>query len=196
MDLCEKAFHENQRAYHVIDKLVALRKEQALTEKVRNVNYESLLAPFHYRSGDSLLTYILLNTDELGTVRPFQEESDSENEGEDAENNEGAEGGEAAQEETKQEVAAPEEESKDEVVAPTTMMINTMGDQGGSAAPKDANAGQEEEENYEQESLNYLSLAMQIISDFSTGENLLEDERAQRKKIMCFLEIDTLLSRV
>ena len=25
MDLCEKAFHENQRAFNVIDKLVALR---------------------------------------------------------------------------------------------------------------------------------------------------------------------------
>ena len=49
MDLCEKAFHENQRAFNVIDKLVALRQDQALTEKVRNVNYESLLAPFHFR---------------------------------------------------------------------------------------------------------------------------------------------------
>ena len=75
------------------------------------------------------------------------------------------------------------------------MQINTLGNQGASAA-KDANTGQEEDENYEQESLNYLSLALQIISDFSSGENLLEGEKAQRKKIMCYLEIDTLLSRV
>ena len=34
-----------------------------------------------------------------------------------------------------------------------------MGNQGASAA-KDANTGQEEDENYEQESLNYLSLAL------------------------------------
>ena len=71
-----------------------------------------------------------------------------------------------------------------------------MGGDQGSSAPKEANTGQEEEDNYEQESLNYLSLALQIISDFSSGENLLEGEKAQRKKLLCYLEIDTLLSRV
>jgi len=63
----------------MIDKLVALRKEQSsMSEKVRNVNYESLLAPFYYRAGDFLANYILLNTDELGTVKPFQEEPEAE----------------------------------------------------------------------------------------------------------------------
>ena len=56
-----------------------------MTDKVRNVSYESLLAPFYFRAGDFLSTYIQLNTDELGTVRPFQEEpeGDSEEEEED-----------------------------------------------------------------------------------------------------------------
>ena len=76
LDHCEKAFHESSRGLRTMDKLVALRKEQALTEKVRNVNYESLIAPFYYRVGDFLANYILLNTDELGTVRPFQEEEE------------------------------------------------------------------------------------------------------------------------
>ena len=54
-----------------------------MSEKVRNVNYDSLLAPFYFKAGDFLATYIMLNTDELGTVKPFSEEQESEEEGED-----------------------------------------------------------------------------------------------------------------
>ena len=71
LDHGEKAYHESSKALSTLDKLVAIRKDQASTEKVRNVSYESLLAPFYYRAGDLLANYILLNTDELGTVRPF-----------------------------------------------------------------------------------------------------------------------------
>ena len=108
-----------------MDKLVALRKEQALSEKVRNVNYESLIAPFYYRVGDFLANYILLNTDELGTVRPFQEEEEFAEYG--AENE--ALGDQNNAEEVKAEEPAPVEETKvgETEVAPTTMMINTTG---------------------------------------------------------------------
>ena len=51
-----------------------------MTDKARNVSYESLLAPFYYRAGDFLSNYIQLNTDELGTVRPFQEEPEGDSE--------------------------------------------------------------------------------------------------------------------
>ena len=123
LDHCEKAFHMGSKAFATIDKLVALRKEQADTEKVRCVNYESLLAPFYFKMGDFLVTYIMLNTDELGTVRPFQEESDSEQEQEE----EVADG--APEEEAKQEAVpvaenAPEEESK-EPAEPATTIIST-----------------------------------------------------------------------
>ena len=71
LEQCEKAYHESSKALCTLDKLVALRKDQASTEKVRNVSYESLLAPFYFRAGQFLADYIMLNTDELGTVRPF-----------------------------------------------------------------------------------------------------------------------------
>ena len=56
-----------------------------MTDKARNVSYESLLAPFYYRAGDFLSNYIQLNTDELGTVRPFQEEPEGDSEEEEEE---------------------------------------------------------------------------------------------------------------
>ncbi len=79
LDYGEKAFHESVRALSVMDKLVSLRKEQKLSEQA--VSYESLLAPIYFKAGDFLVTYIMLNTDELGTVKPFQEEPDSDDEG-------------------------------------------------------------------------------------------------------------------
>lgn len=134
LDHAEKAFHESQKALNLIDKLVRLRREQKDSDKVRGVNYESLLAPFDYRAGDFLATYILLNTDELGTVKPFQEENlacDDEEEEEEAEGNGGV--GAASEEQHNQEEErgdAPEEEEKAGAAEPAqnqmTTMINTM----------------------------------------------------------------------
>ena len=67
-------------------------------------------------------------------------------------------------------------------------MINTSA--ASAAAPAQAN--REEDvgaDNYEQEALDNLSLALQIISDF-------KEDSSDRKKLMAYLEIDTLLSRV
>jgi len=141
LDHTEKAFHESSHALGIMDKLIALRKEQSAEKEEAGVFYESLIASFYFRAGDHLATYILMNTDELGTVKPFSEEPDSD----------GGEGEQAAGTEP-EELAAPAEgieETKQE--APATMMINTSA----PAAPKnDENAvlGAEpknEEDSYE-----------------------------------------------
>ena len=45
--------------------------------------------------------------------------------------------------------------------------------------------------------MNYLSLAIQIIGDFKSNNGALSNEdSSDRQKIIAFLEIDTLLSRV
>ena len=120
--------------------------------------------------GDFLVTYIMLNTDELGTVRPFQEESDSDADQEEVANQPPAAEGEAqaAEEEAKQEEggaeAAPEEESKEPA---TTTMINTTGEAAAPAKAEGAANNVKDESEYEQEAHNYLSLALQIVGDFT-----------------------------
>lgn len=57
------------------------------------------------------------------------------------------------------------------------MMIDTTGPAAPSAPAENGNAqqnGEANEENYEQEALNYFSLALQIIGDFSSGDSCLE----------------------
>ena len=75
-------------------------------------------------------------------------------------------------------------------------MINTSGP--AATKPSDEEnkeeAGEKDENDYEQEAHNYLSLALQIIGDFS--EKALSGEKTECKKLMAFLLIDTLLSRV
>ena len=173
-----------------MDKLVSLRKEQKVTEQGDStVSYESLLAPIYFKAGDFLVTYIMLNTDELGTVKPFQEEPDSDDEGESNEK--------SAQSGAQQNEQTPAEEAKQEEVPPQTMMINTSKPaEPAPASNENGAATKEEGESYEQEALNYLSLALQIIGDFSSENVALCGDVAERKKIMAFLQIDTLLSRV
>lgn len=191
LDQSEQAYHKGSKALRTIEKLTTLRKEQGSA-----VNYESLLAPFYYKTGEFLVTYILLNTDELGTVRPFEEadaSSDSEDEGQ-----EGAEGDQAGGEEVKEEEPAPAEESKNPpAVAQITTMIDTTagGAIAGEEEEKNEGNNAKDESDYEQEALNFLSLALQIIGDFCSNESD-ESKKQERKKLLAFLEIDTLLSRV
>jgi len=80
---------------------------------------------------------------------------------------------------------------------PATMMINTTAtNQEPVAAPKEAGENNGEGEGYEQEALNYLTLSLQILSDFTSPEGTLSGEAIVRKSMTAFLEIDTLLSRV
>ena len=79
------------------------------------VNYEPLMAPFYFKLGDFLLNYIMLNTDELGNVKPMTEYEDSEAEEEEQEAEQVGE-----HEESKEEV---KEEVKEEA---ETKQIDTM----------------------------------------------------------------------
>lgn len=58
------SFKHAGKAFKTIDSLVALRKSQGM-------NYEALLAPFYYKLGDYLASFIELNTDEFGNVKPL-----------------------------------------------------------------------------------------------------------------------------
>ena len=73
-------------------------------------------------------------------------------------------------------------------------MINTSAN---AAAPAQANREEDAGgESYEQEALDNLSLALQIISDFKEDNSAPDGQKSDRKKLMAYLEIDTLLSRV
>ncbi len=69
------------------------------------------------------------------------------------------------------------------------MMINTSkpAEPAPAASNENGAATKEEGESYEQEALNYLSLALQIIGDFSSENTALCGDVAERKKIMAFL---------
>jgi len=103
MDQAALAYKHGMKAVKTIDTLVTLRKEQGH-------DYQLMLAPFYFKLGDYLATFIELNTDEFGNVKPLPDEAfDSENEDE-----EGAESED------------PREEAKDEpVITEEPMTINT-----------------------------------------------------------------------
>ena len=74
-DEAEKAFHKGFKAFKLVEKLVVLRKEQQC-----KIGYDTLLAPFYFKIGDLLATYILLNQNEMGQIKPFEEEVDYDDE--------------------------------------------------------------------------------------------------------------------
>jgi hypothetical protein len=84
------------KAFKIIDTLVKERKEQPEASKW----YMLLLAPFYFKLGDSIATFIECNTDEFGNVKALDVSDSSEDEAEPSESDE-------------QEVD-PREESKDE----------------------------------------------------------------------------------
>ena len=100
----EKAYHRAIKGFKIMDSLYQLRKDQ-MTEGKLLVNYEPLMAPFYFKLGDFLLNYIMLNTDELGQVKPMQEleDSDEEDEAEVEQADEQEEAKEEAKEEEKEE---------------------------------------------------------------------------------------------
>ena len=70
------AYQKAEKAFFTLEKLIKLRKDQ----ESNKVQYEVLMAPLYYKIGDYLATYILINTDEFGNVRPLEDASDSEEE--------------------------------------------------------------------------------------------------------------------
>ncbi len=68
------------KAFKIMDKLVTERQEaQPTSSKL----YQIILAPFYYKFGDSITTFIELNTDEFGNVKTLQQDDSSEEEEED-----------------------------------------------------------------------------------------------------------------
>jgi hypothetical protein len=49
-----------------------------MTRKDKYPEYQVLLAPFYFRVGDSLATYIELNTNEVGALKPLEIPDDPE----------------------------------------------------------------------------------------------------------------------
>ena len=97
------------KAFKTIDSLVKERKEQPEASKW----YILLLAPFYYKLGDSIATFIECNTDEFGNVKPLDVSDSSEDEAD-------------VSEEEAEEVD-PREEQKDEPTITTEgFQIDTM----------------------------------------------------------------------
>ena len=109
------------KAFKIIDTLVKERKEQPETSKW----YVMLLAPFYFKLGDSIATFIECNTDEFGNVKPLDVSDSSD----DDQASEGEEEGD------------PIEESKDEPrITTEEVQINTM-----NSAPQKVHNGNEGE---------------------------------------------------
>jgi hypothetical protein len=61
----ENSIFHFRKAAKIVEQLYELRKE-------RYPEYQVLLAPFYYRIGDSLATYVELNTNEMGALKPLE----------------------------------------------------------------------------------------------------------------------------
>jgi hypothetical protein len=91
MCLFEKAHNKARAASKTIEKLVRLRKEQAQSDGknlpegvdqmfLSKIDYDSLTAPFLYRLGDTLASYIEYNTDTFNNLKPIEYDEDSDEE--------------------------------------------------------------------------------------------------------------------
>lgn len=84
MCLFEQAHNKARKAAKIMDKLVLLRRNQAKGEtplqeevdafKLGRVDYDALTAPFLYKLGDTLASYIETNTDVMNNLKPFEYE--------------------------------------------------------------------------------------------------------------------------
>ena len=102
------SYKYSAKAFKIIDTLVKERKEQPDASRW----YILLLAPFYYKLGDSIATFIECNTDEFGNVKPLDVSDSSEDEAEESEDPEDVD---------------PIEESKDEPKITTEgFQIDTM----------------------------------------------------------------------
>ena len=76
LDKIELSYKHGVRAFQTIESLVKLRKEQGL-------DYSPLLAPFYFKLADYIATFVELNTDEFGNVKPLNFEDSEEQESND-----------------------------------------------------------------------------------------------------------------
>ena len=190
--LFEQAHNKARRAAKIIDKLVLLRRSQAKGEQpapesvdplhLEKVSYDVLTAPFLFKLGDTLASYIETNTDELNNMKPFEYEDSSESESDD---------------DGSAEVEAPATEHDPREETKEGEQIDTSSAPRVEEVPRDEGKLEAEkpQEDLEQDAQDYLSLALQLVRDFSQSEGVLEGEKAARRKIFLFLEIDSLLRR-
>jgi len=68
MDHMAYAYKHSMKAFRTIESLVKLRQDQ---DAVTHKQYINILAPFYYKVGDFLATFIELNTDEFGNIKPL-----------------------------------------------------------------------------------------------------------------------------
>ena len=73
-----------QKASKIIDQLFVTRKE-------KYQDYQILLAPFYYKIGDAIATYVELNMNEMNVLKPLELPEDPDEKEEDAYDQEGEE---------------------------------------------------------------------------------------------------------
>ena len=73
LDQLEQTIFHFKKALRIIDQLYITRKESY-------PEYQILLAPFYYKMGDSLCTYIEINTDEMNQLKPLNLPEDPDDE--------------------------------------------------------------------------------------------------------------------
>lgn len=76
-------FH-TRKAMKIIEQLYTLRKDQY-------PEYQVLQAPFYFKVGDSIASYIECNTDEMNNLKPLELPEDPEDQSEAAEDEAGDE---------------------------------------------------------------------------------------------------------
>ena len=145
----ENSIFHFRKAAKIIEQLYEVRKE-------RHPDYQILLAPFYFRIGDGLSTYVELNTNEMGALKPLELPTDPD----DVEQ----------EEEVKQEEASVvEEQAEDEPV-----IKDVVPDQIDSSAKQEANPlvaaeDQMELDEIAEDIFSNFGLALQIIKDFKEG---------------------------
>ena len=162
MCLFEQAHNKARKAAKIIDKLVLLRRNQAKGEGVvpeqvdqiqlGRVDYDALTAPFLYKLGDTLASYIETNTDVMNNLKPFEYEESSSDE-------------EPSETEGAQEEEDPREESKGDQPEQIDTSVPKVEEvvYGEDSKPVPEAGGEEAEkppEDLEQDAQDYLSLSL------------------------------------
>ena len=126
-------------------------------------------------------------------MKPFEYEdssSDEEEQDDDAE--------EVVQQETEVHQDPREEEKEaanEELIDTSSKPRVEQVDPNEMSAAADGEKEEKPADDLEQDAQDYLSLSLQLVRDFSQAAGVLENERATRRKLFLFLEIDSLLRR-
>lgn len=168
-----------RKAAKIIDQLYLVRKEKF-------PEYQVILAPFYFKIGDALSSYVECNLDEMNQLKPLEvpedpddaslEEQEEDAVREEVLNESGQRDGEENQEDQKQNEVEPDDEPKIEDVidssskpAAQNVQLPNGNEGGEGGGNNDAN---NEVEELSEDIFENFSLAIQIIEDFKSGYNL------------------------